>query len=902
MLLFLKIVNVIGILLMIFMLMVIFRQQPSKAQTAFILYNLFTIVFIVGIHLELLHSDTVGEALSGLCVQYVGQAGLLMSLLWFVSEFSGFFIPGWVYRLEAVCNALVLAGVFTAERHSLFYTSMKILTDGMYHRIEVGHGILWYLHFVHLYLVVATILVLCAVRYKGSTPIQQKRIIYIVIGIGTEGILLFLKITGVFGSYNPIVIAMTFSVFCMMIAMVRYSYFDSLHVAVDNAFNHGNEGLIILDSKDMILFANRRMDKLFPNICEGSAISRYGEIRDLMESDEHLLFRDGEVYELREENIVEQGEVNGRMLWFVNQTQQLLALQKLKEADEAKTQFLMKVSHELRTPMNTMLGMNEMIYRESSEEAIKHYAKEVADAGIHMMSLVDEVLDVSRLESGTLTIEKNPYRVGEVIEKAEELMRSQAEKKGLTFTTECLTVNNCIQIGDSVHILQVLVNLLSNAVKYTDVGYVMLKADILEESQGRQLILSVSDSGIGIRDKELEQIFENFGRGSNTGGRNGMGLGLAIVKQLTEAMGGTLTVESTQGKGSVFSVLFPWMEITAEEADGWEHEETENEEFAVGEEELDVPDFHTSIILAVDDNPNNLMVIRHLLKRTRAVVEIAEDGQAAVEACRHQKYDLILLDHMMPIMDGIATLHQIRGQKDGMNRDTKIIALTANAGRGAEQVYLSEGFVDYIAKPVIPKQLEQVLSRYLGIEKEVTIADQSKEQEACEVTQEHASEDIDREDIDQIEKILSENRWLQLLKRSGIDAREGIRYADMDAAFYRQLLMLFARQQEKQQSQLDILCQDIKCQNMPESDFEDHKREAPKRLTAWKVWVSSCHGLKGEARGLGASALGAFFYQLELAGRAEDKEKIEQIYPYVCQEWKKVVDGIQLAIGESLLS
>lgn len=179
----------------------------------------------------------------------------------------------------------------------------------------------------------------------------------------------------------------------------------------------------------MILFANRRMDELFPDIRKGRAISRYEEIRELMEGDEHLLHRDGDVYELREENIVEQGEINGRMLWFVNQTQQLQALQKLKEADEAKTQFLMKVSHELRTPMNTMLGMNEMIYRESSEEVIRHYAKEVADAGAHMMSLVDEVLDVSRIESGTLTIGRSPYHVGEVIGKAEELMRPQAEKK-----------------------------------------------------------------------------------------------------------------------------------------------------------------------------------------------------------------------------------------------------------------------------------------------------------------------------------------------------------------------------------------------------------------------------------------------------------------------------------------
>ena len=491
MLFFLETVDVVAILLMLFMLVVILNQQPSKAQMAFILYNVFTIIFVSGLQLELMHSDTVGEALSGLCVQYVGQAGFLMALLWFVSVFARFSIPAWIYGVQALCSAFVLVGIFTAEKHPFFYSSMEILTDGLYNRIEVEGGVLWYLHYIQLFTDILAILVLCAVRYRKSSPVQRKRILYIAAGIGALTLELFLKGVGVFGSYNPVVIAMTVTMFCMMMAMLKYRYFGSLHAAVDNAFNHGNEGLIILDGEDMIIFANHRMDELFADIRTNRNIGNYPEITSLMGRQEPLVYRGNTVYELRVEDIIENGEKNGHMLWFINQTQQLHTMQKLKEADEAKTQFLMKVSHELRTPMNTMLGMNEMIIRESAEEEIRNYAREVAGAGAHMMALIDEVLDASRLESGRLVVSRTPYRIEDTLEKAEELMRPQAERKELALDVEIaeeLKGDRGCQVGDSVRLLQVITNLLSNSIKYTDKGFVGLKADVRTENGKRRVL------------------------------------------------------------------------------------------------------------------------------------------------------------------------------------------------------------------------------------------------------------------------------------------------------------------------------------------------------------------------------------------------------------------------------
>lgn len=872
MLLLLKTVNVMAILLMLFMLAVILKQQPSKVQTAFILYDVFTILFVIGIHLELIHSNTVGEALSGLCVQYVGQVGLLPSLLWFVSEFVRFPISKWAYRLEAACGALVLAGVFTAEKHRFFYSSMKILTDGMYHRIEVGTGILWSLHFINLYAVVLTILVLCAVRYRESTPVQKKRIVYIAAGIGALAAMLLLKIGGMFGSYNPIVIAMTFCMFCMMMAIVRYSYFDSLHAAVDNAFNHGNEGLIILDNENAVVFMNHRIRELFSDLKRGSTIDSYQELKKLAEGEEHLLRRDGIVYELRMEDIIELGEKNGRMLWFVDQTQQLMAMQKLREADEAKTQFLMNVSHELRTPMNTMLSMNEMILRESGKEEIINYAREVASAGAHMMSLIDEILDASRLKSGMLTVSTAPYRITGMLEKVEELMRPQAEYKGLSFLLRAedeLTEPERVLLGDEMRIRQILLNLLSNAVKYTDSGFVRLEAKTQEISGKRCILFSVSDSGIGIPREEQRRIFESFGRGSNVGSRDGIGLGLAIARQLAEAMEGTFSVESAPGKGSVFTVSLPWAEAPEESLLEWKEKEPGKKDVLPKEGDAGLTDLHTRTILAVDDNERNLLVLKHLLKRTKAMVETAADGREAVQICARKKYDLILLDHMMPGMDGIAAFHAIRRDQDGKNRDTKVIALTANAGREAKRRYLSEGFTDYLSKPIDPEELEKMLVCYL---------------------QGDGSEDKDRQKCGK--KMVSAGKgWQDLLSKNGICIREGLRYADQDEAFYQKLLVLFAQQQEEERQELeDIRKALVKWRGSLESGGGEPEAKEP-----WYAFVSFCHGRKGEAKGLGASALGDYFYQLELAGRARDREKILDIYPHAVEEWVWVADIIRTA-------
>lgn len=835
MIIFLETVDVIAILLMIFMLVVILKQPPSRSQTAFVIYDLFTIIFVVGIHLELIHSNTVNEALSGLCVQYVGQAGFLMALVWFASEFAKFPIPIWVYVIEAVINAVVLLGVFTAERHTLFYSRMRILTDGMYDRIEVDGGIIWGIHYVHMVTVILMLLILCVLCYGESTRIQKKRICYVGVGVCVLGFELLLKGIGVFGSYNPVVIAMTITMFFMMLAMVKHGYFGSLHAAVDNAFNHGNEGLIILDSEKEVVFINHRMAELFPELKIGENIYGQNEIAGLIDGEESLLYKDGVTYELRVEDIVEEGEKSGSMLWLIDQTQAIETMRQLREADEAKTQFLMKISHELRTPMNTMLGMNEMIIRETDDSQIREYAGEVEKAGEHMLALINEVLETSRLRDGSVTITDAPYYMEDVIKKAVELMRPQAEKKNLRFVVKQakeLSDKKIMLYGDSGHIFQALVNLLSNAIKYTDSGKITVSSELRSGEPDMFVEISVSDTGTGIRKEELEHIFENFGRGTNARNRDGMGLGLAIVNQLVREMGGKVTVDSVLGMGSVFTIVLPFRQSTS----GATSDATAD---TIAD---DKKDYSSKIILAVDDNEQNLKVLKHLLRNSNVNIDMQKNGDDAVNACREKRYDLILLDHMMYGMDGVETLHKIKEDDEGLNRDTAVIALTANAAPGAKQFYISEGFSDYISKPINPKSLDDILSIFLG----------------------------EREDMEDLNKC-------------GINVAEGLRYADDDRELYLELLGIFS---DKHEEKLKLLSEAIKI-------LQDENAAPEEKETAWNNWTVTCHSLKGEAKGIGAGQLGEDFYKLELAGKEKNPVKIKEIYSEVFTRWKKTAEAIQ---------
>lgn len=381
-------------------------------------------------------------------------------------------------------------------------------------------------------------------------------------------------------------------------------------------------------------------------------------------------------------------------------------------SNQSKAKFLANMSHEIRTPINAVLGMNAMILRESDDMEIRSYAMDIQNAGQSLLSLINDILDFSKIESGKMEILTVEYDFSSVIHDIVNMISNKAEAKELTmqlFIDEKLPSR---LFGDDVRLRQVLVNLLTNAVKYTEEGGVSLS--ISGECRDNKAVLTfiVEDTGIGIKEEDIQKLFEEFTRIEEGRNRNieGTGLGINISVQLLNLMGSKLMVESTYGKGSKF-----YFTLAQDIADKEPIGNLEERVRRLATEYTYCANFTASKakVLVVDDNAINRRVFVNLLKETRVHVDEASGGEECLEMIQERQYHIIFLDHMMPEMDGIETLHYIHALEDYPSKGAPIIALTANAISGAKEMYLREGFDDYLSKPINPDKLERMLMEKL---------------------------------------------------------------------------------------------------------------------------------------------------------------------------------------------
>ena len=380
------------------------------------------------------------------------------------------------------------------------------------------------------------------------------------------------------------------------------------------------------------------------------------------------------------------------------------------EANKAKSNFLANMSHEIRTPMNAILGMDEMILRETDDKRIRKYATNIQSAGRTLLSIINDILDLSKIESGRMELVSVEYDFTSVLNDIVNMTMAKAEDKGLSYELTVDPAIPSVMYGDEIRIRQVILNIVNNAIKYTEKGSIKIFAGFRDDE--KKLVVRVTDTGMGIREEDMDKLFSSFQRLDETRNRNveGTGLGLNITRQLAEMMGGSINVESKYGRGSVFTVDMVQKVVDPTPIGDYTerlmkaHEQ--RREFRPG---LVAPD---AKVLIVDDNEMNLEVITELMADTKIRTSVALSGAECIEIVKKEHFDVILLDQMMPGMSGTQTLEIIK--KEHLADDTPVIALTADAISGARDNYIREGFSDYLSKPVMYVDLENILIKYIN--------------------------------------------------------------------------------------------------------------------------------------------------------------------------------------------
>ncbi len=422
-----------------------------------------------------------------------------------------------------------------------------------------------------------------------------------------------------------------------------------------------------------------------------------------------------------------------RMRFVKNMRQErrlLDSTRKARAADRAKSSFLARMSHEIRSPINAVLGLDEMIIRESSEEEIRKYAEEICSSGRTLLSVINDVLDFSRIESGKMELYPVEFDTATVLNDVHGMIVPRGRDKGLEMILNVNPDMPRILYGDEVRIRQIIMNILTNAVKYTDKGSVTTNVDFTKLNEDHATIMiSVTDTGRGIREEDMETLMKPYARldEQSINHIEGTGLRISICVQLLKLMDSELKVESVFGMGSTFSFEVD-LEVRNWEPTSDYSGKIQNENLTRNKSESYRVSFTApeAKILAVDDIPINLTVFTSLLKETKMQIDTALSGMECLVKASQNDYDIILLDHMMPDMDGMETMYKLRTSDDMDYKETPIIVVTANAITGMREGYLREGFTDYISKPIDTKKLEKMLIQYLPAQK-VTICENLSE-------------------------------------------------------------------------------------------------------------------------------------------------------------------------------
>ena len=833
-------------------LLLLLNGDGAHEQKLLIFCMCSSLVQNVGYLLELT-SPTVDAAVTAVTVENVGSAFVAFCYCWFIYSYCYTVPPKIFLRILGVINFFLLpTAIF--NWNGLFYKSITWMkaAEG-FHYIRITYGPLYTLFMISRVVIPFILCIYTLIRAILRSDQEINRQYWTILIISTLPVLVLtayiFKIAKIF-DFTP----MTLGICMSMVVIVVWSRrnYDFRHLAAEKVLESLGDGVIVLDDHERLVSYNKAAAKIFtrlPSHKLGESIRILEDFREeILENDTLQRFSLNEhQYESHSKLIEDEyGRKQGCVILILDTTDTTAYINEIKrvrlqaeKASIAKSEFLANMSHEIRTPMNAIIGLNDIIMEKCQDSQIYDHAKDVQSAAKNLLTIINDILDLSKVEAGKMELVNTNYHLKTLVDEVAGMMDMAASQRGLILKCKCDDSLPCCYCGDEGRIKQILINILNNAIKFTKEGYVhaSVTGQPGKDQDEELLTFRIQDSGCGIQEKDLEKIFEDFKQVDSKRNRSveGTGLGLSIVRHLVELMNGQISVESVYGKGTVFKITLPQKITDRRPISQVPALPKDSQDFT---ETFTAPDVK---VLLVDDNAINRKVARGFLNRYGMDLTEAESGPMAIELVRQNKFDIIFMDHMMPVMDGIEAVEIIRRDCGENGTSPTIIALTANAMEGMRERFLNCGFQDFIPKPLDRKALNLLLKRW--------------------IPEEHRQYQVE----DDVSPPLSPYSF----QIEGVDLTTAMEYFSGDEAGFIELLELYYTDGRRK---IGLL------QGFSQSD-----------LTRYQVEV---HGLKSASANIGAMEVSSLARAQENAAAQGDTEYIAQELPKLLTEYEKLLENI----------
>lgn len=860
------VLEVLAIAVILVAMGIMITDNGTKEQKIMSYFLCGSLIQNVGYLFELTAPD-LGAAVVAVKMQYLGSIFVPLSYCLFIYAYCYEDISDKIMKALAAVDLCLLILIFTFDKHTFYYKNYQWLqrADGHYYiSLEYGPGFPLFLIFsVIVPYLLAGYALLKAIIMKSEYSTNRKyKSVMVLQVLPLAALLLYVaKLTGGY-DITPLVMGVVLSLMVILIWRSRTS--DLRSMAAEVVLNSMGDGVIVLDARKRILNYNRPAAEVFKQLRYHRAGDSIEDIKDIpndifMEDDNKEFSINNSFYESHTKYILDKnGKKQGCVILILDITDTKNYIEEIRsvreqaeKANMAKSEFLAKMSHEIRTPMNAVMGLSDIIIEESKGRKIYSYACDIKSASQNLLAIINDILDLSKVEAGKMELVKSDYYVKSVVNEVVHMMDIAASKRGLLMKYECDETIPCRYNGDAGRIKQILINILNNAVKFTQEGYIKVSVEGCPglTPDEELLIFKVEDTGCGIKEEDREKIFENFGQVNSSINRTaeGTGLGLSITKRFVELMNGKIELESVYGEGTTFTVTIP-QKIVDARAIAQVPDEPRTEE---GNVDYFVAKGYK--VLVVDDNLINRKVAKGFLNYYGFELEEASSGFEAIDLVRKNKYDIIFMDHMMPEMDGVETVRIIREECGENGRAAVIIALTANTMGGVKAKFLSSGFNDFVGKPLDRKRLNEVLDKW--------VPDEFKEE---------PKNYGDKNNFSRQENSRSPN-GLEGLSIKCIDMETAVKYQTGTKDDYKEILQLY--------------CMEGKCKLELLRKLYDEKD--------YKNYETEVHALKSASANIGAVKLSAAAKKHEDAAGRGDYGYIEAHFLELTELYEEQIKNIQ---------